>query len=82
MREIFLALNRREKLLDVKSAFCYSLQYLSTFFAFISTGDRRAKTLLDLNAVDFILSYFIQKLKVSKVLYKSPISNLMKRGQI
>ena len=68
MRGIFLTTNLKEKLLDIKSAFCNSPQYLFKFFAFIRTGDRRAETLLNLHAVKFVLSYFIKKMNVSKVL--------------
>jgi len=82
MRGIYLTPNLKEKLLDIKSAFCYSLQYLFTFFAFISTGGRRAEMPLNLHAVNFILSYFIHKMNVSKVLYRPPILNLTKRAEM
>ena len=66
MRGIYLTPNLNEKLLDIKSAFCYFLQYLFTFFAFISTGDRSTEMLLNLHAVNFILSYFIHKMNYQK----------------
>jgi len=79
---IYLTPNLKEKLLDIKSAFCYSLQYLFTFFASIIIGDRRAEMPLNLHAVNYIMSYFIHKMKVTKVLYRPPILNLTKRGQM